>query len=291
MILFTQSINMPVCPPFVPVLVDLAAQMRLFSWNVNGVRAVIRKGALQAVVEAEAPDMLCLQETKVPASEAATGLAGYYEYWNPAEKKGYAGTAILSKVEPISVNNGLPGDIQAQFALADDGYGDPNTEGRVLTAEYEKFYLVTVYTPNAKDDLTRIPLRSNQWDPAFLAYCRQLETQKPVVFCGDLNVAHTPMDLENDKSNVGRKGFTMEERAGFQAFIDAGFIDTLRIFRQGKGHYTWWSLMKGARERNVGWRIDYFLVSASLREQVLAAEIHPNYLGSDHCPISLTLDF
>ena len=181
--------------------------------------------------------------------------------------------------------------------MTDDGYGDPNTEGRVLTIEFEEFYLVTVYTPNAKDDLSRIPLRSKHWDPAFLAYCRGLESgsfgnpPKPVIFCGDLNVAHTPDDLARPKPNEGKKGYTPEERAGFQAFIDAGFVDTLRLFKQGNGFYTWWAFFGNARANNVGWRIDYFLVSSQLRPHVKAADIHPDILGSDHCPISLELDF
>jgi exodeoxyribonuclease-3 len=160
----------------------------------------------------------------------------------------------------------------------------------VLTAEYEHFYVVTVYTPNAKDDLSRIPLRHDHWDPAFLEYCQRLEKTKPVVFCGDLNVAHTELDLARPKPNAGKKGFTTEERAGFQAFIDAGFVDTLRMFKEGNGFYTWWSNFGGARGNNVGWRIDYFLVSAALRDKVVAADIHPAVMGSDHCPISVTLD-
>ena len=264
--------------------------MKLYSWNVNGIRAVLRKDALGPFVQSAQPDVLCLQETKAQVGEAVIDLPDYVEHWNSSVKKGYSGTAILSKTEPIAVINGLPEDIRVKYDMSNDGYGDPNTEGRVLTAEYESFFLVTVYTPNAKDDLSRIPLRRDHWDPAFLAYCQSLEKTKPVVFCGDLNVAHTPMDLTNDKSNEGKKGFTVEERAGFQAFIDAGFVDTLRLFKQGKGYYTWWSLMGGARARNVGWRIDYFLVSALLRDKVVAAEIHPEVMGSDHCPISLTLD-
>jgi exodeoxyribonuclease-3 len=205
-------------------------------------------------------------------------------------KKGYSGTAIFSKQSPMSVSNGLPEDIVKTYHLVADGYGDPNHEGRVITAEYEKFYVVTVYTPNAKDDLSRIPLRHAQWDPAFLAYCKQLEQKKPVVFCGDLNVAHTPDDLANDKANIGKKGFTDEEREGFQNFIDAGFVDTLRMFKQGKGYYTWWSHFANARARNVGWRIDYFLVSESLKDKVKKAEIHADVMGSDHCPVSIELD-
>jgi exodeoxyribonuclease-3 len=264
--------------------------MKLYSWNVNGIRAVLRKDALKPFIQSSQPDVLCLQETKAQFGEAVVDLPDYEEYWNSSVKKGYAGTAIFSKAKPLSIQNGLPESIRAKYDMSDDGYGDPNTEGRVLTAEYEKFFLVTVYTPNAKEDLSRIPLRRDHWDPAFLDHCQTLEKTKPVVFCGDLNVAHTPSDLENDKSNVGKKGFTNEERAGFQAFVDAGFVDTFRLFKQGKGYYTWWAQFGGARARNVGWRIDYFLVSASLRDKVVDADIHPQIMGSDHCPISVTLD-
>ncbi len=172
----------------------------------------------------------------------------------------------------------------------EDKYGDPNKEGRVIAAEFDKFYVVTVYTPNAKDDLSRIPLREKHWDPAFLEYCKKLEKSKPVVFCGDLNVAHTEDDLANVKPNIGKKGFTAEERQGFQNFVDAGFVDTLRMFVQGNGHYTWWTHWANARARNVGWRIDYFLVSAKLKPDVKAAAIHADVMGSDHCPVSVTLD-
>ena len=264
--------------------------MKLYSWNVNGIRAVLKKDALRPFVEEAQPDVLCIQETKAQFGEAKPDLKGYEEYWNSAEKKGYSGTAIFTKIKPLAINNDLPDDLRAKYDMTQDGYGDPNTEGRILHAEYEKFHLVTVYTPNAKDDLSRIPLRKDHWDPAFLEYCQRLEQSKPVVFCGDLNVAHTEFDLENDKSNVGKKGFTFEERGGFQNFIDAGYTDTLRMFKQGKGHYTWWSQMGGARARNVGWRIDYFLVSAALKDKVQAADIHPAVMGSDHCPISLTLN-
>jgi exodeoxyribonuclease-3 len=263
--------------------------MKLYSWNVNGIRAVLRKDALKPFVEAHQPDVLCIQETKAQPGEAVVDLPGYTEHWYSAVKKGYSGTAIFSKTEPLSVTMGLPADIITQFNLTGDVYGDPNAEGRVLTAEFDKFYLVTVYTPNAKDDLSRVPLRE-KWDPAFLAHCQRLEKMKPVVFCGDLNVAHTELDLARPKPNVGKKGFTAEERAGFQAFVNAGFIDTLRLFKEGNGFYTWWSNFGGARARNVGWRIDYFLVSASLKDKVREAEIHPAVMGSDHCPISVTLD-
>ena len=264
--------------------------MKLISWNVNGLRALLRKDALLPLIKAEDPDVLCLQETKAQPGEAAVNLPSYLEYWHSATKKGYSGTALFTKSKPLSVVNGLPPDIVGRFDLPDDGYGDPHAEGRVLTAEYAAFFLVNVYTPNAKEDLSRLALRAKHWDPAFLAYCKKLEKKKPVIFCGDLNVAHTELDLANPKPNKGKKGFTDEERAGFQAFVDSGFIDTFRLFKQGNGFYTWWSNFGGARERNVGWRIDYFLVSASLRGEVRGAEIPPAVMGSDHCPVSLTLD-
>ena len=264
--------------------------MKLYSWNVNGIRAVLRKDAFLPFINAEQPDILCVQETKAQPGDAVIDLPQYQEYWNSADKKGYSGTAIFSKEEPLRIVNGLPLEIQAKFDMTKDPFGDPNTEGRVLMAEYEKFYVVTVYTPNAKDDLSRIPLRHDCWDPAFLEYCQLLEKDKPVIFCGDLNVAHTELDLALPKPNQGKKGFTNEERAGFQAFLDAGFVDTLRLFKEGNGYYTWWSNFGGARDRNVGWRIDYVLVSDSLRDKVLGAEIHPTVIGSDHCPVSVTLE-
>ncbi len=263
--------------------------MKIYSWNVNGIRAVLRKELFFPFMEAEQPDILCIQESKAQPGEAVVDMPGYFEYWNSAEKKGYSGTALFSKIKPINVVFGLPQDLQEKYGMHADPYGDPNTEGRVLAAEYEQFHLVTVYTPNAKEDLSRVPLRHTQWDPAFLEYCKRLEETKPVVFCGDLNVAHTELDLANPKPNKGKKGFTDEERSGFQAFLDAGFVDTLRLFKEGNGFYTWWSHFGGARERNVGWRIDYFLVSESLKAKVIAAEIHPKVLGSDHCPVSVEI--
>jgi exodeoxyribonuclease III len=264
--------------------------LKIYSWNVNGIRAVQKKGLWQPFLQAEKPDILCLQEIKAMPEQIDVDISGYDAFWYSADKAGYSGTALLSKMPPLQVINGFPKEIIDQYKVSGDTYGDPNDEGRVIAAEFDKFWVVTVYTPNAKDDLSRIPLRHEHWDPAFLDYCRQLEKSKPVVFCGDLNVAHTPDDLANDKANVGKKGFTDEERAGFQAFVDAGFVDTLRLFKQGKGYYTWWSHFARARERNVGWRIDYFLVSASLRSKVKAASIHPDILGSDHCPVSVTLE-
>lgn len=264
--------------------------LKIYSWNVNGLRAVVRKSLFMTFINQEKPDILCLQETKAERGQAEIDLPEYAEYWNSAEKKGYSGTAIFTKTTPLTVTFGMPDDIIEKFGLAADGYGDPNKEGRVVTAEYDKFYLVTVYTPNAKDDLSRIPLRHKQWDPAFLAYCKALEKKKPVVFCGDLNVAHTEDDLARPKPNIGKKGFTTEEREGFQNFIDAGFIDTFRMFTQGNGHYTWWTHWANARANNVGWRIDYFLASESLRAHIKEAKIHPDIMGSDHCPVSITLD-
>lgn len=264
--------------------------LRLYSWNVNGIRAVSNKGLFQPFLEAEKPDILCLQEIKAKPEQIDVKPDGYNIFWYSADKPGYSGTALLSKIKPLQVVNGLPEDIIKKFKVSGDLYGDPNLEGRVLAAEFEKFWLVTVYTPNAKDDLSRLELRHKHWDPAFLAYCKQLEMSKPVVFCGDLNVAYTPDDLANDKANIGKKGFTDEEREGFQAFVGAGFVDTLRLFKQGKGYYTWWSHFANARARNVGWRIDYFLVSAGLKGKVKAANIHAKVMGSDHCPVSVTLD-
>ncbi len=263
--------------------------MKLISWNVNGIRAVVKKGLLLPFVEKYKPDILCLQETKAEKGQCEVDLSDYEEYWNSATKKGYSGTAIFTKVKPLAVFNGLPEKIIKKFGLIADKYGDPTTEGRVIAAEYEKYYVVTVYTPNAKDDLSRLSLRHKHWDPAFLAYCKELEKKKPAIFCGDLNVAHTPDDLARPKENEGMKGFTKEERAGFQAFIDAGFIDTFRMFHKGNGHYTWWSHFANARERNVGWRIDYVLVSESLKSKVKKAEILPEVMGSDHCPVLLEL--
>jgi exodeoxyribonuclease-3 len=264
--------------------------MKIYSWNVNGIRAVHKKGLLQPFLAAHQPDILCLQETKAERGQIEIDLPDYREYWNSAVKKGYSGTAIFSKQEPIAVTNGFPREFAERFAFADELQRDSAEEGRVITAEFDKFHVVTVYTPNAKDDLSRLPLRFKHWDPAFLAYCRQLEKTKPVILCGDLNVAHTELDLANPKPNRGKKGFTDEERKGFQNMVDAGFVDTFRLFTQGNGHYSWWSHFANSRARNVGWRIDYFLVSSALREAVKAADIHADVIGSDHCPVSIRLE-
>lgn len=263
--------------------------MKVVSWNVNGIRAVVRKEQFVPFIDELDADVVCLQETKAERGQAPIDLPQYHEYWNSAEKKGYSGTAIFSKHEPIEVTNGLPEDIVHRFEVHGDVFGDPNKEGRVVTVELEQCYVVTVYTPNAKDDLGRLELRHAHWDPAFLAYVRALEEKKPVVFCGDLNVAHTPDDLANPKPNMGKKGFTDEEREGFQNYVDAGFVDTFRLFHQGNGYYSWWSHFAKSRERNVGWRIDYVMVSKSLQPKVEAADIHPHLMGSDHCPVSVDL--
>ena len=263
--------------------------MKLYSWNVNGIRAVLKKGLFQSFLRTHGPDVLCLQETKAERGQIEIEVPEYREYWNSAAKKGYSGTALFSRKEPIRVVNGFPREFAERFSFADELQRDSAEEGRVITAEFEQFHVVTVYTPNAKDDLSRLNLRYKHWDPAFLAYCRQLERTKPVILCGDLNVAHTELDLANPKPNRGKKGFTEEERKGFQNFIDAGFVDTFRLFTQGNGHYSWWSHFANSRARNVGWRIDYFLVSAALRGRVAAADIHADVMGSDHCPVSVTL--
>jgi exodeoxyribonuclease-3 len=264
--------------------------MKIVSWNVNGIRAVHKKGLFVPMINDLKPDILCLQETKAEQYQSVIDLPNYEEYWNSATKKGYSGTAIFTKIKPARVIFDLPKDIEETYELSSDRYGNPNTEGRVIAADFDAFYVINVYTPNAKDDLSRIPLRHNKWDPAFLAYCKQLEKEKPVIFCGDLNVAHTSDDLANPKSNDGKKGFTVEERVGIDTIITSGFVDTFRHFTKGRGYYTWWSPFGNARDRNIGWRIDYIFVSKKLLPEVKSAQIHPNILGSDHCPISIRLD-
>lgn len=261
--------------------------MKIFSWNVNGIRAVIKKGEFLPFVEKFKPDIFCLQETKANHDQVEIDLPDYEEFWHSAEKKGYSGTAIFTKTSPMEVHYGIPDAIKKKYEL-DDTYGDTTKEGRVLALEFENFFVATVYTPNAKDDLSRIPMRQH-WDPAFLTYMKQLEKQKPVIFCGDLNVAHTEDDLARPKDNKGKKGFTDEERAGFDAFIGAGFVDTFRMFHKGNGHYTWWSHWSNARARNVGWRIDYILASKDLQPLIKRANIHADVFGSDHCPVSIDI--
>lgn len=266
--------------------------MKLVSWNVNGIRAVHKKGLFAPFVKELDPDVICLQETKAERGQAEVDLRGYEEYWNSSKgKKGYSGTAIFTKEKPITVLFDFPEEIAEEYGIDADGYGNPDEEGRVIAVEFEKCFVVTVYTPNSKDDLSRIPLRHEMWDPAFLAYMQWLETMKPVIFCGDLNVAHKEIDLANPKSNEGKKGFTKEEREGIDNMIGAGFIDTFRHFNPGlKDAYTWWSHFASSRERNVGWRIDYFFTSKSLAKKLKEAKIHPDIMGSDHCPVSIEVD-
>lgn len=263
--------------------------MKLVSWNVNGIRAVHKKGLFTSFIEELQPDVVGLQETKAEQHQSEVDLPEYTEYWNSAQKKGYSGTAIFTKAKPLAVINGIPEDIVKKHGIAHDGYGDPATEGRVIAAEYSDFYFATVYTPNSKDDLSRIPMRHKHWDPAFLEYMKLLEKKKPVIFCGDLNVAHMPEDLANPKPNEGKKGFTQEEREGIDRMIDSGFVDTFRLFTQGNGHYSWWSHFANSRARNVGWRIDYFFVSTSLVSKIKSAQIHADIMGSDHCPVSIEI--
>ena len=263
--------------------------MKIISWNVNGIRAVHKKGLFVPFVEKHKPDILCLQETKAQEAQSEVDLPEYEEYWNSATRPGYSGTAIFTKMKPISVILGVPEKITKKYKLKEDSYGDPTSEGRVTTLEYKDFYIVTVYTPNAKEDLSRILLRHKKWDPAFLEYIEELEKNKPVIFCGDLNVAHTEDDLARPKENVGKKGFTNEEREGIQKMVDRGFTDTFRMFTKGNGHYSWWSHFANARERNIGWRIDYIFVSKKLEKKVASARILPSVLGSDHCPVEVEI--
>jgi exodeoxyribonuclease-3 len=263
--------------------------MKLVSWNVNGIRAVHKKELFMPLVETLQPDVICLQETKAEQHQSPIDLSDYHEYWNSSQgRKGYSGTAIFTKEKPLDVFLDFPENITKKYKLADQ-YGDPNTEGRVIAIELKKCFIVNVYTPNAKGDLSRLPLREKNWDPAFLEYCKELEKSKPVLFCGDLNVAHTFDDLANPKTNIGTHGFTNEERAGIDTMIAAGFIDTFRMFTTGNGHYSWWSNFGNARSRNVGWRIDYWFVSKKLKSKVIASTIHPEFLGSDHCPVMLDI--
>jgi exodeoxyribonuclease-3 len=270
--------------------------MRIFSWNVNGLRAIIKKGEFAKFIDKYQPDILCIQETKAKRGQVEIDLPEYEQFWNSAERAGYSGTAIfvkkfMSDLVPKNVLYDLPSRLVDRYHLYDDKFGDPNREGRVLTVELKDFFLVTVYTPNSKNDLSRLSLRANGWDPAFRDYVLELGRRKPVVFCGDLNVAHESIDLARPDQNRGKHGFTAEERMGFSAFLDAGFVDTFRVLNPDqKDAYTWWTHWAKARERNVGWRIDYFLAGSSIRERVVSADIHPEQTGSDHCPVSITLD-
>jgi exodeoxyribonuclease III len=256
---------------------DLTARMKLVSWNVNGVRAVLKKGFLDYMAKVDA-DLICLQETKAHPGDVqhVAWAAGYTPHWYSAVKKGYSGTVIFSRVplKKVAFGIGLPGH--------DD-------EGRVITAELEDFYLVNVYQPNSQRGLTRLEYRTKEWDPAFLSYILKLEKKKPVVFCGDLNVAHTEIDLTNPKTNRRNAGFTDEERENFSRLLAKGYVDTFREFEKSPGHYSWWSQMMNCRARNIGWRVDYFVASAKLQSALKRAWISPEVMGSDHCPVGLEL--
>ena len=249
--------------------------MKLISWNVNGLRACVGKGFYESIAALDA-DVVCLQETKLQAGQIDLALEGYETYWNYADKKGYSGTAIFTRRHPLSVTYGLGIDLH-------------DHEGRIITAEYEDFYLVTASVPNSQDGLRRLDYRQ-QWDKDLRAYLKELETRKPVVLCGDLNVAHREIDLKNPKSNRKNAGFTDEEREGFQQLLDAGFVDTFRHFYPDQTDiYSWWSYRFRAREKNAGWRIDYFVVSEALRPLLESAAIHTEIFGSDHCPVEVVL--
>ena len=249
----------------------------MISWNVNGVRAALKKGAMDFFAGAKA-DVICLQETKAHPGDVqhVEWPAGYEVYWNSADKKGYSGTVVFTKVKPVKVTNGI-------------GAPAHDNEGRVITVEFDEFHLVNVYQPNSQRGLTRLAYRTQEWDGKFAAYLKKLEKKKPVVFCGDLNVAHTELDLTNPKTNRRNAGFTDEERGNFSALLAAGYVDTFREFEKGPGHYTWWSQMMNCRARNIGWRVDYFVASAALRSRLKRAWISPEVMGSDHCPVGLEL--
>ena len=251
--------------------------MKFISWNVNGLRACVGKGFMDHFSAMDA-DFFCLQETKLQAGQIDLPLEGYHQYWNYAEKKGYSGTAIFAKHPALTVTTGI-------------GVPEHDTEGRVITLEYEDFYLVTCYTPNAQRELTRLDYRM-KWEAAFLDYLRDLDSRKPVILCGDLNVAHQPIDLKNPGANKRNAGFTDEERSAFTRLLENGFTDSFRyLYPEKTGAYSWWSYMFNARANNAGWRIDYFVVSNRLADKILEAAIHPDVMGSDHCPVELDLDF
>ena len=250
--------------------------MKFISWNVNGIRACLTKGFMDFFNEADA-DIFCLQETKLQEGQHDLDLPGYHQYWNYAEKKGYSGTALFTKKEPISVTYGI-------------GVEEHDHEGRVITAEFEDFYFITVYVPNSKQELERLDYRE-VWEADFLKYIKKLEKKKPVIYCGDLNVAHEEIDLKNPKTNHNNAGFTDRERACFSTVLENGFIDTFRYFYPDfKDAYSWWSYRFHAREKNAGWRIDYFIVSGALKDRLKSAGIHAEVMGSDHCPVELEIN-
>ncbi|NTW62035.1 exodeoxyribonuclease III [Candidatus Saccharibacteria bacterium] len=265
--------------------------MKLYSWNVNGIRATLSKGDFQRFIQEQKPDVLCLQETKAHRGQVDIDLPDYEEYWNSAERPGYSGTAIFTKQKPLQVINGFADGIAEKFKLVHDGYGDPTGEGRVISAEFNKLWVVTVYTPNSKRGLERLGLRHKQWDPALIEHLKTLEKTKPVLICGDFNAAHQAIDLANPKQNEKNAGYTPEEREGFDNLIKAGFVDIFRHQHPDQtGAYTWWTWRANARARNIGWRIDYWLCSKSLLNKVTESQIHPEISGSDHCPISIKVE-
>jgi exodeoxyribonuclease III len=249
--------------------------VKLLSWNVNGVRSALKKGLLEWM-QASKADVICLQETKAHHGDIqhVEWPRGYTPHWNSASKKGYSGTVVFARTPPLNIIDGI-------------GLADHDQEGRVITAEFPDFFLLNVYQPNSQRGLTRLEYRTQSWDPAFLKYLAKLKKKKPVVFCGDLNVAHTEIDLTNPKPNRRNAGFTEEERTNFTQLLEAGYVDTFREFEKGPGHYTWWSQMMNCRARNIGWRVDYFVVSESLRLKLRRAWIEPQVMGSDHCPVGL----
>ncbi len=249
--------------------------MKLISWNVNGIRSVLTKGFADWLEQVDA-DVVCLQETKARPEQVPHDFAGYEVVWNPAVRAGYSGTAILSRKKLKSTMLGF-------------GRAEHDQEGRVITSDFGDFFLVNVYTPNSKRELTRLDYRTREWTPAFVGHLESLAKTKPVVFCGDMNVAHREIDLARPRENTRNAGFTIEEREAFDRILDAGFVDTFRHFEQGTGHYTWWSYQNGARERNIGWRIDYFCVSEGIVGEVQSAFIQPETKGSDHCPVGIVL--
>ena len=263
----------------------MVEKLKLVSWNVNGIRAVIKKDFIESLKKLNA-DIVCIQETKAHKEQVdheLNNLAYKYEYWNSAERKGYSSVAVFSKKKPMSVDFGIGHEL--------------DNEGRVITLEFENFYLVTVYTPNSKDDLSRLSIRYNEWDKLFLKHCKKLEKKKPVVICGDLNVAHEEIDVKNDKANrttdrkPGSAGFTDQERERFSDFLKAGFMDTFRYLHPNEEKFSWWSYRGAARDRNVGWRLDYFLISNSLKNNLREADIDTDIYGSDHCPVHINLIF
>ena len=263
--------------------------MKLYSWNVNGLRAVWNKGKLEEFIDQQAPDILCLQETKAKAEQSPLKLPAYEKIYCSAKRPGYSGTAILSKTKPLSISCNFDSKLARKYNFT-DSYGDSNNEGRVLTAEWPDFYLVNVYTPNSKGDLGRLEHRHNVWDPAFKEHCQQLAKTKPVLMTGDFNVAHQEIDLARAKENVGKHGFTDQERTGFSKLLAAGFVDSFRALHpQATDTYSWWTAWGQSRANNVGWRIDYWLVSEELMPKVVGAQVHADIFGSDHCPISLEL--